>query len=312
MNAPPWSGLAAFLAVAERGGFSAAARALAVSPSAVSQAVRALEQAVGVPLVVRTTRSVRLTDAGAALARRAAPALADVAGALDEAAGSAGQVTGTLRLTLGRIAVPLVLEPVLREVLARHPRLSVDVSVDDRLVDLVAERFDAGVRLAETIEPDLAAVRLTPAFRFVVVGSPAYLAARGTPRTPADLADHDAVVFRSPTTGAPLRWDLERRGRPHLVTVRGRVTTDDARVLVRGALDGLGLAYVAETTVRAELDAGALRVVLDAWAPEVPGFFLYFPTRSQGQPKLRAFLDVAREVLLGDAPAAAGARRRAP
>jgi len=294
----PWNGVSAFLAVAERGGFSAAARALGVSASAVSQAVRALEAGVGVPLVVRTTRSVRLTEAGEVLARRAGPAVAEVGGALEAAAGSAGRVTGTLRLTLGGIAVPLVVEPVLPELLRRHPGLSVEVSVEDRFVDIVEQRFHAGVRLSESIEPDLAAVRLTPPFRFVVVGSPAYLTARGTPRRPDDLLAHDAIVFRSPTTGALQRWDLERRGRTRLVAVKGRVTCDDARLLVRGALDGLGLAYVDEHSVRQHLAAGRLREVLPDWAPEVPGFFLYFPRRSQGQPKLRAFLDVAREVLL--------------
>jgi len=221
-----------------------------------------------------------------------------VGGALEAAAGSAGRVTGTLRLTLGGIAVPLVVEPVLPELLRRHPGLSVEVSVEDRFVDIVEQRFDAGVRLSESIEPDLAAVRLTPPFRFVVVGSPAYLTARGTPRRPDDLLAHDAIVFRSPTTGALQRWDLERRGRTRLVAVKGRVTCDDARLLVRGALDGLGLAYVDEHSVRPHLAAGELREVLPDWAPEVPGFFLYFPRRSQGQPKLRAFLDVAREVLL--------------
>lgn len=294
----PWSGMTAFLAVVERGGFSAAARALGRSPSAVSQAVRALEQRVGVPLVVRTTRSVRLTDAGEALARKAAPAMASVGEAVEEAAGRAGQVAGTLRLTVGRIAVPLVVEPVLEKVLARYPRLAVDVSVDDRLVDVVAERFDAGVRLSESIEPDLAAVRITPPFRFVVVGSPAYLARRGVPADPGDLLGHDAVVYRSPTTGALQRWDLERKGRTRVVAVRGRVTCNDARLLVRGALDGLGLAYVDEHSARPHLASGALRTVLDAWAPEVPGFFLYFPRRARGEARLKAFLEVAREVLM--------------
>jgi DNA-binding transcriptional LysR family regulator len=309
-SAIPWSGMTAFLAVAERRGFSAAARALGRSPSAVSQAVRALEQRVGVPLVMRTTRSVRLTEAGEALARKAAPAVASVGEAVEEAAGRAGEAAGTLRLTVGRIAVPLVVEPVLEKVLARHPRLAVDVSVDDRFVDIVAERFDAGVRLSESIEPDLAAVRITPPFRFVVVASPAYLARRGAPTDPGDLLAHDAIVYRSPTTGALQRWDLERKGRSRLVAVRGRVTCDDARLLVRGALDGLGLAYVDEHSVQPHLATGALRTVLDGWAPEVPGFFVYFPRRTRGEPKLKAFLDVAREVLLPcDMSRASSARR---
>jgi DNA-binding transcriptional LysR family regulator len=303
----PWSGVTAFLAVAERGGFSAAARALGVSASAVSQAVRALEERIGIPLVVRTTRSVRLTEAGELLARRAGPAVSTVAQALDATAGEAGQVAGTLRLTVGRIAVPLVVDPVLRALLARHPRLAIDVSVDDRFVDIVAERFDAGVRLSESIEPDLAAVRLTPPFRFVVVASPDYLAARGVPRAPDDLLEHDAIVYRSPTTGAIQRWDLERKGRTRLVAVRGRVTCNDARLLVRGALDGLGVAYVDEHSVRSHLESGALRLVLEAWAPRVPGFFLYFPRRSRGEPRLRAFVEVARAVLLGGKDGDAGA-----
>jgi DNA-binding transcriptional LysR family regulator len=296
--AVPWSGVSAFLAVAEHGGFSAAARALGVSASAVSQAVRTLEEQVGLPLLLRTTRSVRLTDAGEALARDAGPAVATIARSLRDAAGRAGQVAGTLRITVGRIAVPLVIDPVLRAALARHPRLALEVSVDDRFVDLVAERFDAGVRLSESIDPDLAAVRLTPPFRFVVVGSPAYLAARGVPRVPDALLGHDAIVYRSPTTGALQRWDLERKGRTRIVAVHGRLTCNDAQLLVRGALDGLGLAYVDEHSARPHLESGALRLVLEPWAPRVPGFFLYFPRRAREDPRLRAFLDVARAVLL--------------
>lgn len=230
--------------------------------------------------------------------------MASVGEAVAEAAGRAGEVAGTLRLTVGRVAVPLVVEPVLEKLLSLHPRLAVDVSVDDRFVDIVAERFDAGVRLSESIEPDLAAVRITPPFRFVVVASPAYLARRGTPTNPGDLIAHDAIVYRSPTTGALQRWDLERAGRTRLVAMSGRVTCNDARLLVRGALDGLGLAYIDEHSVQPHLASGALRIVLDAWAPEVPGFFVYFPRGARGAPKLKAFLEVARKVL-----AAAGSTR---
>lgn len=288
--------LRAFVEVAERRSFSAAARARGVSPSALSQSVRQLEAAVGTPLLARTTRSVNLTDAGAALRERVLPALRELDAALAEAA-EPGRVRGTLRLTLGRSAVPAVVSRLLPELFAAHPDLGVELSVDDRFVDLVEAGFDAGVRLQETIDPDLIAVRLTPPFRFVIVGAPAYLARRGRPREPAELLAHDCIGWRLPSTDALFRWRLERDGATEEVAVAGRVVCDDVashRALARA---GLGLAFVDEPSCDDDLRAGALEVVLEAWAPRVPGYFVYFPRSAARQAKLRALAEACRRSL---------------
>lgn len=181
-------GLEVFVTVAEARGFSAAARKLGISPSAASQAVRGLEERLGVTLLLRTTRSVNLTEAGQQLLRRVAPALNETHAALDAAKDARGGVHGTFRVTVGRVTLPLVVEPVLGPLLTEHPELQIEVSVDDRLMDIVAAGFDAGIRLEEAIEPDLAAVRLTPPFRFVVAGAPAYFAKHARPKKATRLA----------------------------------------------------------------------------------------------------------------------------
>lgn len=297
MAAPPLAGLHAFLTVAEHGGFSAAARTLGVTPSALSQSVRGLETRVGVPLLVRTTRSVALTEAGRALVDRVGPALRDTLAALDEVGASSDHVRGTLKITAGRIAVPQVIDPVLPPLLDAHPELRIELSVADRMVDIVAAGFDAGVRLSEAIEPDMSAVRLTNAFRFLVVAAPRWLACHRRPEVPSDLLDHDCILYRRPTTGLLYAWELEHEGREETVAVRGRVCTDDGGFALGAARAGLGLAYLDELSIRGDLAAGTLVPVLEAWAPTVPGFFLYFPRRAQRQPKLRAFLDTALRVL---------------
>lgn len=288
------NGLVAFAAVAERRGFSAAARVLGVSPSALSQAVRALEERVGTPLLVRTTRSVNVTDAGARLLERAAPHLREAITAMDEVTLGKDEVAGRLRLSVPRDALPVVVEPVLPRLAAAHPRLAVEVSVEDRLVDVVREGHDAGIRLSEAIEKDMIAVRVTPPFRFVVVGSPGYLARAGEPMRPRDLLQHACIRFRSPTTGALYAWELERGGREWELAVDGPITTNDGRVLLSAAREGLGLAYVSEHAAAADVAAGRLRVVLAGYAAAVPGYFLYFAARAREQPKLRALVAALR------------------
>lgn len=285
------NGLMAFLAVADKRGFSAASRALGVSPSALSQAVRGLEARMGTPLLVRTTRSVNLTDAGRRLRERVGPSLHEALAAVEEVQGGADRVTGTLRLTVPRIAVPLVIEPVVPGLMARHPELEVDVSVDDRNVDIVADGYDAGVRLSESVEKDLVAVRVTPPFRFIMVGSPAYLARKGRPQRPKDLLAHDCIGFRRSSTGQRYAWELEKGGREYRMAVRGPLVTNDAALMVAAARWGAGLAYVSEQTAAADLEAGTLEEVLPDYAPGVPGLFLYFPARSQRLPRLRALVE---------------------
>lgn len=285
------NGLMAFLAVADKRGFSAASRALGVSPSALSQAVRGLEARMGTPLLVRTTRSVNLTDAGRRLRERVGPSLHEALAAVEEVQGGADRVTGTLRLTVPRIAVPLVIDPVVPGLMARHPELEVDVSVDDRNVDIVADGYDAGVRLSESVEKDLVAVRVTPPFRFIMVGSPAYLARKGRPLRPKDLLAHDCIGFRRSSTGQRYAWELEKGGREYRMAVRGPLVTNDAALMVSAARWGAGLAYVNEQSAAADLEAGTLEEVLPDYAPGVPGLFLYFPARSQRLPRLRALVE---------------------
>ncbi|MBL8933645.1 MAG: LysR family transcriptional regulator [Archangium sp.] len=286
-----------FLAVAEHRSFTRAAAALGLSTSAVSQAIRALEATVGTPLLHRTTRSVSVTEAGQRLIAGAAPGLKQAIEAIESVASTSGEVVGTLRLNVPSISVEPVLGPVLAVFLRRHPRVQVDVWVEDKLVDITAARFDAGLRLSEVVARDMVSVRLTPAFRFVVVGSPRYLAARGRPAHPRELSAHTLIGYRSPTTGATYRWEFERGRQAVEVPVEASLFTNSDAMMVTLARRGVGLAYVVETSVLPLLAKGQLEVVLERWAPEVPGQFLYFPSRAQVSAPLRAFIDCARDVL---------------
>jgi DNA-binding transcriptional LysR family regulator len=233
MKSAPFPQLQAFLAVARLRSFSSAARELGVSRSAMSQAVRQLEQQLGVVLLVRTTRSVSLTEAGKRLVETAGPALGQVLGAMTEVSARPGEAVGRLRLSVPRTAVPFVVEPVLPTFRARHPRVEVEVVVEERFVDVVTEGYDAGVRLSEAIERDMVQVRLTDPFRFVVVGSPRYLERHGTPQRPEDLLRHQCLTFRSPTTGALYAWELER-GRPTADMGDARHVRSDPRTMSAG------------------------------------------------------------------------------
>jgi DNA-binding transcriptional LysR family regulator len=296
MNTAPFPQLQAFLTVARLSSFTSAARELGVSRSAVSQAVQQLEEQLRVVLLTRTTRSVSVTDAGRRLMESASPALGQLGAALTEASAKPGEAVGRLRLSVPRTAVPFVIDPVLPTFRARHPRVEVDVVVEERFVDIVAEGYDAGVRLSEAIERDMVQVRLTDSFRFVVVGAPEYLARRGTPQRPEELLRHECLTFRSQTTGALYAWELERGRRTWRVPVRGGVVTNDHMVAVSLAAQGLGLAYAFEPAVMERLRAGRLVRVLEAYAPTVPGYFVYFPSRAQRSAPLRLFVEAAREL----------------
>jgi DNA-binding transcriptional LysR family regulator len=296
MSPIPFAQLQAFLAVARHRSFSGAARELGVSRSAVSQSVRQLEEQLRVVLLARTTRSVSLTDPGRRLVDGAGPSIGQVATALAEVAAEPGEAVGRLRLTVPRAAVPFVIDPVLPAFRARHPRVDVEIVIEERLVDLVAEGYDAGVRLSESIERDMVQVKLTDAFRFVVVGSPAYFARHGTPERPEDLLRHDCITFRSPTTGALYAWELERGRRTWRVPVRGGVVTSDAHLNASLAEQGVGLSYAFEPLVREQLREGRLRLALERYAPTVPGFFLHFPSVARRSAALRLFVEVAKKL----------------
>jgi DNA-binding transcriptional LysR family regulator len=262
----------------------------------VSQAVRQLEEKLGVVLLVRTTRSVGLTDAGRRLLETAGPALGVALAALSEVSAQPGEVVGRLRLSVPRIAVPFVIEPVLPGFRARHPRIEVEVALEDRRVDIVAEGYDAGVRLIEYVERDMVQVRLTDPFRFVVVGAPGYLERHGAPERPEGLLRHECITFRSQTSGELYAWELERGRRTWRVPVRGGVVSNDGLLSVSLAQQGLGLAYAPEPMVIEPLRTGRLQRVLEPYAAKVPGFFLFFPKRAQRSGPLRLFVDAAKEL----------------
>lgn len=285
--------LIAFAAVSEERSFTRAARRLHVSPSALSQAVRRLEERVGVSLLTRTSRSVQITDAGARLLARAIPALSELSSTFEVASQEANAVTGTLRITCPTLASPL-LPPILERYLAAHPGARVEVSVDDRIVDLVEDGYDVGVRLEESIPSEMVAVRISEAFRFVVVASARYLAERGTPKTFRDLAKHACIGLRLPTAETLYRWELERRGRVVRLDVPHRLVVDGMRFAALSAKAGLGLAYVDEPWVADDLERGLLHVVVPQLAAHVSGLHLYFPQVSRRSPRVRAFVEAAR------------------
>lgn len=287
----PFSGLTEFLAVAESGSFRAAAARLRVTPAAISQAVKALETRLGVPLLLRTTRSVAVTEAGAGLLVTLRPAATEIEGALGKLSAARGQPAGLLKLSVPRIALDLVIFPLLPQFQRVHPGIRIEIDVNDALVDLMEHGLDAGIRIGNVIERDMVAVRLTPDFQWCVVGSPEYFAAHGEPREPKDLLDHECIGYRFPSSKTVYRWQFRKRSRDFSVDVPGNVVVNDHLSMIALAKSGVGLAYAADAVAARELAAGTLRAVLRPYLPTTQGLYLYFPNRSQAQPKLRALID---------------------
>lgn len=284
-------------AVARRGSFAGAAAELRLSASAVSHAVRVVEDRLGAPLFARTTRSVALTEAGRALLAASGPALREIDEAIERLQAQRGRVSGLLRLNVPRVALPIAITPILRELARRHPGLVVEIASDDSLTDIVAGGFDAGVRLGEMIAQDMIAVRLTPPFQAIMAASPAYLDTSGVPQSVADLARHNCIGFRLLSAGGVYAWDLREDGRDIAAEVAGTVLVTDPLYARDLALAGIGIAYIFAPLVQADMAAGQLRQVLPQTAVEEPGLFLYFPRRAAAAPKLRAFIDTAGAVL---------------
>jgi DNA-binding transcriptional LysR family regulator len=282
-----------FLAVAEHLSFTRAAAVLGLTPTAVSKSIRHLEQRHGVVLFQRTTRNVALTEAGAELFQRLKLATGEVDQAFAVLRGHRDVPSGTLRLTMSRGAMAHVVEPILEEYRRVCPEVTLDLSLNEGTVDLVSGNYDAGIRLGESIEKDMIAVRLTPQIEWSVAGSPDYFARHPTPRYPEDLTEHEAVLYRFVTSGNVHRWEFIRGKREYTVEMKGRVIVNDRFALVGLARRGLGLAYVADAEARADFAAGTLVSVLRDFVPTDPGLYLYFPSRAQTQPKLRAFIDLA-------------------
>lgn len=288
------AGLEALIAVAESKSFTRAARSLNVTPSAISQTVRALEERVGVRLLQRTTRSVGLTEAGARFVARLRPALDDIDAAFASLDELRDRPAGLLRLNVPRIASAHFIEPVLAEFLAEYPEIDVEMIVDDRLADIVGEGCDAGIRLGETLDKEMIAVRLTKEVSSAIVGSPAYFARHKKPKVPRDLLAHDCIRTRRLTAGDIYRWELTENGKDIEISVSGRLITNDADVMVNAALDGIGLAHLIDRMVKPYLDEKRLIRVLQAYCPPFPGFFLYYPSRAQVPLKLQALISFLR------------------
>jgi DNA-binding transcriptional LysR family regulator len=286
-------GVEAFLSVAQHRNFRKAAAELGVTPSAISQAVRALEARVGAVLFIRTTRSVGLTDAGERFLSRAKPAFEELVAASEVARELGQRPAGRLRLAVPRAVMPILLEPLVASFCQAYPEVEVEIAASEKLVDLAAEGFDAGIRLGQFIAADMVAVRLTKPFRFVIVGSPAYLAHSGRPGRPEDLRQHACVRLRR-SNGALALWSLNDDGRAIEIAVSGPLIASDVPTMLGAAVEGVGLAQVPEPVAAGPLRAGKLVQVLEPFAPMGPGVFLYYPSRHQMMPKLRAFIDHVR------------------
>ena len=272
--------LAAFAVVAKQGSFTRAAAELGMSQSALSHAMKSLEERLGVRLLSRTTRSVSTTEAGETMLRSLRPALEDIASGVDAVGALRGKPSGTVRLTATKHAVSTVVMPVLPRFLAAHPDIRVDMLVEDSLTDIV--------------EKDMIAVRIGPDIRMAVVGAPSYFADHKVPRTPRELAGHRCINYRRIRAGGLYAWDFEDKGRPFQVRVEGPLAFNNGDLIREAALAGHGIAYAYDDEVAADIKAGRLKRILEKWCPTFPGYYLYHPSRRQTPPALSALIAALR------------------
>jgi DNA-binding transcriptional LysR family regulator len=291
MRGSEYAELTAFVAVAEHKSFSRAAAHLRVSPSALSQTIRQLEERLGARLLNRTTRSVALSKAGERLLARVLPSMSELDSAVAEVRESRGVPSGSLRINAPRVAAARFLGPLFGRFNAAYPDIVLDIVVEDALTDIVAGRFDAGIRLGESLAKDMVAVKLGGELEMAAVGSPEYFARHGVPKTPRDLHKHRCINWRWATSGTLYRWEFEKDGREFEVAVDGPLIVNDTELFLRGALEGVGLAYMIDEEVRPWIEAGRLKRVLKDWSPRFPGFHLYYPSRRQLPAPLRALVD---------------------
>jgi len=290
--------LRAFRLIARYGSFTRAAAELEVTPSALSQSMRQLESHVGVRLLHRTTRHVGLTEAGQAFLERISPALSEIDDAIEDLRQHGDRPAGTLRIAVPQIVLDHLIAPALAGFMCAWPELKLDLHVENRLTDLVAEGFDAGIRLGERLARDMVAIPLGGTQRAVVVGAPEYFRLHGKPQHPNDLAAHDCVRFRF-SSGGIYRWEFAHpsgpsKGRWFELDVNGSLTTNEPTMAIRAATDGIALTHMVLPSVRAAINAGQLETVLDDWLPPFDGFYLYYPSRLQVPPKLRVFIEHMR------------------
>ncbi|WFS26180.1 LysR family transcriptional regulator [Rhizobium rhododendri] len=286
--------LQAFVAVAREQSFTRAAAMLGVSPSALSQTISALEARIGVRLLTRTTRSVSVTEAGDRLLNEVGPRLDGIQAALTSMNDLRERPAGNIRLTSDEHAAEAIIWPVLERFLPEYPDIKVEVIIDYGLSNIVGERYDAGVRLGETVAKDMIAVPIGPKTRMVVVGAPSYLADRTKPKVPQDLTGHRCVNFRLPTLGGLYAWEFEKNSRTINVRVDGQVTFNGLGVIMKAVLSGAGLAYMPEDEVRHLVDDGSLTLLLQDWTPLYPGYHIYYPSRRQQTPAFSLLLAALR------------------
>ena len=294
MGREDFGDLSAFLAVAEERSFTRAAAKLGTSQSALSHTVRRLEEKLGMRLLTRTTRSVSPTDAGERLAATLRPAFDDIDARIAALSELREKPAGTLRISASRHAANLILWPKIKQLLRDYPDINVELSIDQQFVDIVGERFDAGVRLGERVEKDMIAMRIGPDLRMAVVGSPDYFAKAGKPEKPQDLVHHNCLNLRLPTSGGLYAWELERGRQSMSVRVNGQFACNDLDYNVDAALDGRGLAFVMEDRVMSDIGQGRLERVLGDWCEPFSGYHLYYPSRRQHSPAFSILLDALR------------------
>ncbi len=279
MSQPAYQELSAFVVVAREGSFTRAAAQLGVTPSALSHTIRGLEERVGIRLLNRTTRSVTTTEAGQRLREQLEPHFLDIQSALDQVGELRDAPSGTVRINAGAHAIDTLLWPKLKPLLAQYPDIRLELAADSRLVDITADRFDAGVRLGEQLAPGMVAVRIGPDLRMAAVASPAYFKKHPPPHRLEDLTRHQCINLRMETRGNLYAWEFERDGRELRVQVEGQLTVNNIDHAQQAALDGIGIAYVMRDRVEALLARGALVQVLEDWCPPFSGYHLYYPSR---------------------------------
>jgi DNA-binding transcriptional LysR family regulator len=287
-------GMAVFVAVAEARGFRTAGERLGVSGSAVSQALRRLEERLGVALVQRTTRSVRLTEAGERLYASARPALDELRAAVAAVGELGAEPRGTVRLHVSTAADEFIAGPLLSRFLDAHPHVQLDIVMGDAPVDIVAHGFDAGVQLGEFIDRDMIAVPVSTEIRLVVVGAPSYFAKHKRPKHPRELAEHYCINWHPTADAPPYRWEFTEDGRDFSVAIRGRVITNDPALNIRLARAGAGLTLASESRVRDDVARGELVAVLEEYSTPFPGHYLYYPQRRHASSALRSLIDYLR------------------
>jgi len=286
-----------FLAVAEERSFTKAAARLGTSQSTISHTIKKLEARMGLRLLTRTTRSVSPTEAGERLIRSLAPRIEELETEIDALMEFRDKPSGSVRITLSDHALESVVWPKLRSVLRDYPDIKVELNSDNGFRNIVEEKFDAGVRLGESVDKDMIAVRIGPDWRLIVVGSPEYFAGRPAPETPQQLVAHDCINHRQSRLGGLYSWEFEKDGRELRVRVEGQLTFNTSYAMIDAAVKGLGIAYVPENLVQQQLASGELVQILNDWTPLFPGYYLYYPSRRQNSPAFKVVVEALRVLM---------------